>query len=288
MSEILAEVRGKVAAGAREIMLVGQTVNAYKEPANGADFADLLRRSRRHRRRRAHRVRLVASEGSGREAGARRRDPAEDEPALSSGGAVRLEPDAAAHEPQVHGRRVPRPRRDVSAATTRIGRSRPTSSSASRARPKRISKRTLDLCAAARFAQAYMFVYSPRRGTPAAHWEPVAPEVARERFARLVALPRRARAGLSRPQARHDRARARLRPLAQRPGPVRGQDDRQRHRAFSADREPLRTLSEPWVDVAVERAAVWGVAGIATGRARGFNAPARALSAPVIDLVGMR
>ena len=38
------------------------------------------------------------------------------------------------------------------------------------------------------FAQAYMFVYSPRRGTPAAHWEPVAPAVARERFARLVAV----------------------------------------------------------------------------------------------------
>jgi tRNA A37 methylthiotransferase MiaB len=40
-------VRVKVAAGAREIMLVGQTVNAYKEPATGADFADLLERSRR-------------------------------------------------------------------------------------------------------------------------------------------------------------------------------------------------------------------------------------------------
>ena len=33
-----------------------------------------------------------------------------------------------------------------------------------------------------------MFVYSPRRGTPAAHWEQVAPDVQRERFARLVAV----------------------------------------------------------------------------------------------------
>ena len=42
LADILAEVQRKVAAGAREIMLVGQTVNAYKEPATGADFADLL------------------------------------------------------------------------------------------------------------------------------------------------------------------------------------------------------------------------------------------------------
>jgi len=33
MGEILDELKRKVAAGAREIMLVGQTVNAYKEPA---------------------------------------------------------------------------------------------------------------------------------------------------------------------------------------------------------------------------------------------------------------
>ena len=42
MREILDEIRVKTAAGAREITLVGQTVNAYKEPATGADFADLL------------------------------------------------------------------------------------------------------------------------------------------------------------------------------------------------------------------------------------------------------
>ena len=42
LGDILDEVRRKVAAGAREIMLVGQTVNAYREPATGADFADLL------------------------------------------------------------------------------------------------------------------------------------------------------------------------------------------------------------------------------------------------------
>jgi len=38
----------------------------------------------------------------------------------------------------------------------------------------------------------------------------------------------------------------------------------------------------------VDRAAVWGVSGLAVGRARGWDAPARPLAAPVIDLVGLR
>src|SRR5580700_8031117 len=42
MPAILGEVRSAVARGAREVMLVGQTVNAYREASTGADFADLL------------------------------------------------------------------------------------------------------------------------------------------------------------------------------------------------------------------------------------------------------
>ena len=34
-------------------------------------------------------------------------------------------------------------------------------------------------------------------------------------------------------------------------------------------------LAEPWVDVRLERAAVWGVSDVATGRARGWDAYAR-------------
>ncbi len=51
---------------------------------------------------------------------------------------------------------------------------------------------TLDVVAAARFDSAYMFVYSPRPGTPAATMEAqVAPDVAHERFGRLKALQER-------------------------------------------------------------------------------------------------
>jgi tRNA-2-methylthio-N6-dimethylallyladenosine synthase len=42
MADILDEVRVAFAAGAREVTLVGQTVNAYRDRASGADFSDLL------------------------------------------------------------------------------------------------------------------------------------------------------------------------------------------------------------------------------------------------------
>ena len=95
------------------------------------------------------------------------RDAAEDEPALPPRGAVGLEPDAAPHEPQVHDRGVPRARRDVSSAQPELG--------DHDRHHRRLSRRDRSgfpadarLCATGMFAQAYMFVYSPRRGTPAA------------------------------------------------------------------------------------------------------------------------
>jgi hypothetical protein len=52
--------------------------------------------------------------------------------------------------------------------------------------------------------------------------------------------------------------------------------------------ESAPNLDEPWIDVAVDTAAVWGVSGIAVGRARSWDTPARPVAAPVIDLVGLR
>ena len=52
--------------------------------------------------------------------------------------------------------------------------------------------------------------------------------------------------------------------------------------------ESVPNLDQPWIDVAVDRAHVWGVSGIATGRARGWDAPAQPVAAPIIDLVGLR
>jgi len=42
LAEVVREVEGLVAAGAKEITLLGQTINAYRCPATGAGFGDLL------------------------------------------------------------------------------------------------------------------------------------------------------------------------------------------------------------------------------------------------------
>jgi len=44
LAEITREVEGLVALGAKEITLLGQTINAYRCPATGADFGELLTR----------------------------------------------------------------------------------------------------------------------------------------------------------------------------------------------------------------------------------------------------
>jgi tRNA-2-methylthio-N6-dimethylallyladenosine synthase len=148
-------------------------------------------------------------------------------------------------------------------------------------------QQTLDLAATGMFAQTYMYMYSPRRGTPASHWEPVAPEVQRERFARLDAITD------ANVRAYHDRkvgttVRALIHGVSRK--------DPTRLAAKTTDNvtvhfpmiEIVPNLDEPWIDVRIDRAAVWGISGIAVGRARGWDAPARPIEAPVIDLVGMR
>ena len=111
--------------GAREIMLVGQTVNAYRDPANGADFADLARRGRGDRRAGADRFCHLASQGLHREVGAHDGIAPQTESALSPPGAVRFQRDAAPDEPQIHGGAVSREGRDVPRAIAPSGRSPP-------------------------------------------------------------------------------------------------------------------------------------------------------------------
>lgn len=286
LGEILDEVRRKVAAGAREIMLVGQTVNAYKEPATGADFADLLE--------------LVADiEGVERISfiSSHPKDLVE-KLARVAATIPKLNPRfhlAAQSGSNPVLRRMNRKytveqfRERVAmflqynpgwAITTDIIVGFPGETEADFAQ-------TLELCATGMFAQAFMFVYSPRRGTPASHWEPVAPEVQRERFNRLVAVQDAAA------RAHHDPLiGTTVRAL------VHGRS-RKDAAAFTAKTvrnatvhfpyaETAPDLTLPWVDVRVERAAVWGVVGTAIGRAPAYGAPAVPLAAPVIDLVGMR
>jgi tRNA-2-methylthio-N6-dimethylallyladenosine synthase len=150
-------------------------------------------------------------------------------------------------------------------------------------------QRTLDVCATGLFAQAYMFVYSPRRGTPASHWEQIPPEVSRDRFARLVAVQD---AHVSAYHAR--KIGTVVRALIQ--GPSR--KDPLRFSAKSIDNvtvnaalvEATPNLDEPWIDVRIERAHVWGVSGTLVGRAARYDGAARAIASDplTIDLIATR
>jgi tRNA A37 methylthiotransferase MiaB len=51
--------------------------------------------------------------------------------------------------------------------------------------------------------------------------------------------------------------------------------------------EAEANLAAPWVDVRIERAAVWGVAGTAVGRAARFDGIAMPLAAPLVDLLAL-
>jgi tRNA-2-methylthio-N6-dimethylallyladenosine synthase len=286
LGEILSEVRTKVAGGAREIMLVGQTVNAYREPATGADFADLLEA-------------VAAIDGVERLTfiSAHPKDLNEK---LARTAATIPQLNQRFHLAVQSGsnpvlRRMNRKytieqfRERVAmylahnpgwAITTDIIVGFPGETETD-------FQQTLDLCATGMFAQAFMFMYSPRRGTPAAHWEPVPQAVVQERFARLVAVQdahvtayHAAKVGTT------------VRALIH--GPSR--KDPHKLTAKTLDNvtvnfpavEDAPNLAEPWVDVRLDRAAVWGLMGTAVARAARFAGPARALPPPILDLVTLR
>lgn len=286
IGEILGEIRQKTAAGAREIMLVGQTVNAYKEPATGADFADLLE--------------IIAAEASVERIAFISSHPKDLVEKLARVVATIPKMNPRFHLAVQSGSN-PMLRRMNRKYTIEEFRDRVTMFASYNpgwaittdlivgfpGETDDDFERTLDLCATGMFAQAYMFVYSPRRGTPAALWEQVPPDVAQARFRRLVALQD------AHVTAFHERkVGTTVRALVQ--GVSR--KDASRLAAKTTDNvtvifpivgdEP--NLAEPWVDVRVERANVWGVTGVAVGRAATHDAVARSVAAPVLDLVALR
>jgi tRNA-2-methylthio-N6-dimethylallyladenosine synthase len=285
-AEILAEVRTKVACGAREIMLVGQTVNAYREPATGADFADLLELVAAIEG--VERITFVSShpkdlnEKLARTAATIPQLNPRFHLAVQSGSNAMLRRMNRKYSVEQFRERVATflAYNPAWAITTDIIVGFP-------GETEDDFQATLDLCDTGMFAQAFMFMYSPRRGTPASHWDPVDPEVVRDRFARLVAV---VDAHVS---AYHRRkVGSTVRALIH--GPSR--KDPQVLTAKTLDNvtvnfpaaEAVPCLDEPWVDVRLERAAVWGLAGTAVARAGRYDAPGRVLPPPLVDLVTLR
>ena len=283
--EIVADAAAAVRRGAREVMLVGQTVNAYRDATSGADFADLL------------------SAVAGID-GLERLTFVTSHPKDVSDRLLDALDAAAATEPRFHLpvqsgsdavlRRMNR-KYTVERYLERIDRFRVRcpewllSTDLIVAFPGETNddfERTLALCERADFGLAYTFIYSPRRGTPAAHWEQVPDAIGSERLRRLVAITD------ATARAWHDRKVGRtVRALVS--GPSRKDPSRLSAKTLDGatvvaplGREPLESFVEfPWIDVAVERAWVWGASGTLTGRAARFADPSTPVTPADLDLV---
>ena len=288
MREILDEIRAKTAAGAREITLVGQTVNAYKEPATGADFADLLEEVCAIDA--VERVMFVSShpkdlnEKLARVCATLPKMNPRFHLALQSGSNPMLRRMNRKYTVEQFLERIE--------AFTSYNPGWAITTDLIVGFPGETEDdflRTVEVCATGIFAQAYMFIYSPRRGTPAAVWHtanPVPHDVAQDRFKRLVEVQDAA------VRRYHDRkigtiVRALIHGVSRK--------DKTRLSAKTIDNvtvnfpmiEATPDTGRPWVDVAVEAASVWGVRGTCLGRAASFAATATPVVAPPIDLISL-
>jgi tRNA-2-methylthio-N6-dimethylallyladenosine synthase len=288
MSDILDEIRLKTANGAREITLVGQTVNAYKEPATGADFADLLEEVCAIEA--VERVMFVSShpkdlnEKLARVCATLPKMNPRFHLALQSGSNPMLRRMNRKYTIEQFLERIAtfKAHNPAWAMTTDLIVGFP-------GETEEDFQQTVDVCATGIFAQAYMFIYSPRRGTPAAVWHEKAAvphEVAQDRFKRLVAVQDAA------VRAYHDRklgstVRALIHGVSRK--------DKTRLSAKTIDNvtvnfpmvEAQPDPERPWVDVRVEAASVWGVRGTCVGRAASYDGVADPVEAPLIDLLAV-
>ena len=172
--------RALVARGFAEVMLLGQTVNAYRH--GGTDFAGLLGA-------RATRSRACGACAS------RRRTPstwtrawrtpcatcgasAPTSTCRSSPGSDRV---LASMRRGYTRQRVPRHGRAAAGSRARTSRSRATSSSATPARPRRSSRRRCSVLETVGFDGLFVFAYSPRPGTTALRLSDDVPEAEKRR-----------------------------------------------------------------------------------------------------------
>lgn len=285
-SDILAQTRELVARGAREVTLVGQTVNAYRDPATESDFGDLCRDVCDVEG--IERLTFISphpkdfSEKMIRDLAALPQMNPRVHLPLQSGSdrilrRMNRKYTRAEFEEKVRLIRTAFP---AAAITTDVIVAFP-------GETEDDFQATLDLVESGIFANAYMFLYSPRRGTPAARWPQVPREVAAERFARL------ADAQNARTRSYHDRMIGRtVRALIQGPSKkdpckvaAKSLDNVTLVAPMPDDFEEAAYAKQPWLDVRVEQAFVWGAAGSIVGRAARFADPGVSIRPPSIDLV---
>jgi tRNA-2-methylthio-N6-dimethylallyladenosine synthase len=286
MRDIVAEVATHIGSGAREVMLVGQTVNAWRDPATGEDFGDLCK--------------VVAALP-----GLERLTFISPHPKDFSEKIIADLADVPQLNPRVHlplqsgsdamlrrmNRKYTRAQFEEKlaliarylpgwAVTTDIIVGFPGESDAD-------FEATMELVTRDAFANAFTFIYSIRRGTPAARWEQVPGDVSSARYKRLLDAQNAAT------RAYHDRKiGTTVRALIQ--GTSKKDPARLAAKALDnvtviapkpPDYDETVYAREPWLDVAIETAHVWGCKGTILRRAARFDDAGIAVARPVIDLV---
>ncbi|MDP9110442.1 MAG: MiaB/RimO family radical SAM methylthiotransferase [Candidatus Eremiobacteraeota bacterium] len=288
LGDILAEARERVADGAREIMLVGQTVNAYRDPATGADFGDLCRA-------------VAAISGLERLAFISPHPKDFTEKIFRDMAAVeQLNPRIHLPMQSASDRVLRRMNRKYSfaqfeekvrwiktylpqwAITTDIIVGFP-------GETEEDFEQTRAYCATGLFAQAFMFVYSPRRGTPAAHWEQVDAAEVSARFKRLADTQNAVI------RAYHDRKLGTIERCL-----ISGPSRKDARKLATKSLNNVTVVApmpetydeslfarEPWLDIRIETAHVWGCTGTIVRRAGHFRDAGIPVAQPAFDLVGV-
>ncbi|MBV8433597.1 MAG: tRNA (N6-isopentenyl adenosine(37)-C2)-methylthiotransferase MiaB [Candidatus Eremiobacteraeota bacterium] len=286
IGDVVADVAEKIAGGAREVMLVGQTVNAWRDTVAGADFGDLCREVARlaglerltfispHPKDFSEKI--VADLGS-----LDCLNPRVHLPLQSASDAV-LRRMNRKYTAEQYGQKVDLIRRYLpqAAITTDIIVGFPGETEAD-------FEATLDYVATGIFANAFTFVYSMRRGTPAANWDQVPADVASARFARLVeaqnastlayharkrgTIVRALVCGTSKKDASKLAAKALDNVTVIAPKPP--------------DYDDALYAREPWLSVAIEESRIWGCTGTVVTRAHRFSENGVPVKSPALSLI---
>jgi tRNA-2-methylthio-N6-dimethylallyladenosine synthase len=286
MGDIVRDVRRRLDEGAREITLVGQTVNAYRDPASDADFADLLgavaaldgleRLTFLTSHPKDFTVKLARTLAAHEKINPRLHLP------VQCGSNPVLRKMNRKYTVEEYRAKVAmfRERSPDWALTTDLIVAFPGETDEDFAR-------TLELCREIEFAQAFTFIYSARRGTPAARWAQISDEVGKARLRDLVAVVddgvisrHRAKLGttvraLIAGPSKKDRTKLAARTL-------------DNVTVIAPDTEDERRTprpDEPWIDMRIDVAHRWGCTGTIVGRARSFTGAARPVAPPVVDLL---
>ncbi len=285
---IIQEARERIERGAREIMLVGQTVNAWRDPASGEDFGDLC--TELSRLEGLERLTFISPhpkdftrkilDDLARIAAL---NPRMHLPLQSASDAVLRRMNRKYTLAQFHQKvEMIRERMPNCAVTTDLIVGFPGES-------EREFRATLDYVATGIFANAFSFIYSMRRGTPAERWEQVPREVALERFERLVDAQNAAT------RAYHERKRGRVvRAL------LTGDSKKDPNKIAAKTTDNVTVVADkpgayaaelyaasPWIDVEIQDGYVWGCTGRIVARAARFNEEGVPVAAPPVDLTAM-